>query len=282
MRFSKWFIPQLLIFLILGFKLKLALAFFWIIIHEFMHYITAVKLGADIKNLKVHFMGAAIEISDYEEFTLDEQIKVCLAGPIFNLVCSVIFFFTYKIIGGAFFYSCFEINLTLGIFNLIPCYPLDGARIFRYFLAKRKLYKKASEITTLISYFIGGVFIAIFFMVWTQIHKINVTILVMGIFSIYMTIIEKGKIMYIIMDDIIKKRERLIRKKHIDNRLISIYYKEDLLDTLSLVDKNKFNIFYVLDDNLKLIYILREDELVEGLKSYGNISLEEYYYMENK
>ncbi|MPQ42487.1 site-2 protease family protein [Clostridium tarantellae] len=281
MKFSKWLIPQLLIFLVLGFKLKLALAFFWIIIHEFIHYLIAVRLGADIKNLKLHFIGAAIEISDYEEFTLDEQIKICLAGPLFNLMCSILFFLLYKFMGGTFFYSCFEINLTLGIFNLLPCYPLDGARILKYFLAKNKIYKKASNITSLVSYTLAFMFILTFFIVWIEIHKLNITIFIMGIFSLYMTSIEKGKVMYVIMGDIIKKREKLIRNKYIDNRLISIHYKDDLIDILGLTDKNKFNIFYVLDDNLKLMYILREDELLEGLKIYGNISLEEYYYTKN-
>ncbi|CAH0435435.1 protein of unknown function [Clostridium neonatale] len=49
-----------------------------------------------------------------------------------------------------------------------------------------------------------------------------------------------------------------------------------MVNVLTLVDKNKFNIFYVLDDNMKVVGTVCEDELIEALKEYGNISLEEY------
>ena len=45
---------------------------------------------------------------------------------------------------------------------------------------------------------------------------------------------------------------------------------------MSIIDKNRFNTFYVLNDDLKLLFIMHEDELIEALKVYGNISLEEY------
>ena len=46
--------------------------------------------------------------------------------------------------------------------------------------------------------------------------------------------------------------------------------------------EGNFNIFYVLDDDLKVKFIIAEDELIEGLKIYGNISLEEYYGKKEK
>ena len=44
-----------------------------------------------------------------------------------------------------------------------------------------------------------------------------------------------------------------------------------------MVDKNRFNIFYVLDDDLNVLFIMNEDELIKALKGYGNITLEEYF-----
>ena len=46
---------------------------------------------------------------------------------------------------------------------------------------------------------------------------------------------------------------------------------------MTIIDKNRFNSFYVLDDDLKLLFIMHEDELIEALKLYGNITLEEYF-----
>ena len=77
--------------------------------------------------------------------------------------------------------------------------------------------------------------------------------------------------------NIYKKVRKLIRNNYLENRVISVYYKLGLVDLMKIVDKNRFNIFYVLDDDLKVRFIIAEDELIEGLKIYGNISLEEYY-----
>ena len=83
------------------------------------------------------------------------------------------------------------------------------------------------------------------------------------------------------MGNVFKKRSNIIRNGFIENRTISVYYKQGLVKLLTYIDKNRFNSFYVLDDDMKLIYVLNEDELVEALKIYGNISLEDYVKNKN-
>ena len=73
-----------------------------------------------------------------------------------------------------------------------------------------------------------------------------------------------------------KKKERFLRKKYIETKSISVHSSIDLLGILSVVDRNKYCIFTILDDDMKVMYSLYEDELIEALKIYGNISAEEY------
>lgn len=275
-KLSKWLAPQLLIIFIVGLKFKILLGFFFIILHEICHYLVAVKVGARVENFKVHPLGASLEISDYDELNANEEMLICLAGPFFNIITCLIFYILYKEFNLEIFHNCFEVNLVLGTFNLIPAYPLDGVKILRAILSKYYLYKKAYNITIYISYVVGIFFVIIFFLM-AFIHKINISILISAIFIGYITYKEKERVMYIIMLDIVKKKKRFVSKKYLDNKVVSIHYNQGLINVLGLVDKNKFNIFYVLDDELKLIFILREDELLEAVKSYGNISLEEYY-----
>ncbi|MCD3297892.1 metalloprotease, partial [Clostridium botulinum C/D] len=63
---------------------------------------------------------------------------------------------------------------------------------------------------------------------------------------------------------------------YIENKSISVYYKKNLLDALGVVDKNKYNLFTVLNDDMKVINIIYEEELIRALKIYGNISIEDY------
>ena len=83
--------------------------------------------------------------------------------------------------------------------------------------------------------------------------------------------------MYILMGNIFMKRNKLLRNDYIENKSISVYYKLGLANVMSIIDKNRFNTFYVLNDDLKVLFIMHEDELIEALKLYGNITLEEYF-----
>ena len=79
-----------------------------------------------------------------------------LAGPMSNIALAFIAMILYKLsyiplylgAGGAFFatvqtflYLMISINITLGVFNLIPIPPLDGSRIATYFLPQRIYFK---------------------------------------------------------------------------------------------------------------------------------------------
>ena len=144
------------------------------------------------------------------------------------------------------------------------------------------LYKEAQLRIAWISYFIGGAFIVIYLYGVYKYRSINLTMLLVAVIIIYITRTEKKAVMYILMGNIYKKVRKLIRNNYLENRVISVYYKLGLVDLMKIVDKNRFNIFYVLDDDLKVKFIIAEDELIEALKIYGNISLEEYYGKKEK
>lgn len=97
--------------------------------------------------------GKPVEISPYN-FNRTISIKkgnalVSVAGPAMNFILAVIFSLIYGIalkLFGTFFYTdagiiigdvlttTIAMNVGLGVFNLIPLYPLDGYKILLYFL----------------------------------------------------------------------------------------------------------------------------------------------------
>lgn len=77
-----------------------------------------------------------------------DMMLVALAGPVSNFIQSLVWFFVY---GALYIFAPWEsvlalqiltsmvlyaalINLSLGVFNLLPLPPLDGSKILRYFL----------------------------------------------------------------------------------------------------------------------------------------------------
>ena len=191
-------------------------------------------------------------------------------------------FFVGLIINNSIIDKIININLSLLFFNILPAYPLDGSRILEIIVSEKILYKKVTDVISKISYMIAIGLIIITLIVFIYNKSLNVSLIVAAIIICLITKSEKKSAMYILMGNIFVKRNKLLRNKYIENKSISVYYKLGLANVMTIIDKNRFNSFYVLDDDLKLLFIMHEDELIEALKLYGNITLEEYFYKRNK
>ena len=194
-----------------------------------------------------------------------------------NLAIAFIFFLVGLIINNSIIDKIININLSLLFFNILPAYPLDGSRILEIILSEKILYKKVNDIISKISYIIAIFLITITLIAFIYSKSLNVSLIVAAIIICLITKGEKKSAMYILMRNIFVKRNKLLRNKYIENKSISVYYKLGLINVMAIIDKNRFNSFYILDDDLKLLFIMHEDELIEALKLYGNITLEEYF-----
>lgn len=276
---KKWcivLILELSVLMWLGdFRSYIIISFLWVVLHEFAHIVIASKFGCKFNNVNISILGARADLEDIDELTEKRKLILYSAGPIFNLFMAVFTCFFYEYFKYEFIENSIMINLLLGVFNMLPAYPLDGARISEILLSKRYLYKKAKKITGIFSFIISGILFFIFIMMML-LHKINISLFLAAILITYATLVEREKTMYIIMGDMIKKIRKLKKHEYIENKSISVYYKKGLVNVLTLVDKNKFNTFYVLNDDMELLGIIHEDELIKALKDYGNVTLEEY------
>ena len=279
---KKWIVILLVEFLALmwiaDFQASVIISFLWIILHEFSHILTAKRFGCTFNKINISIWGVKADLIDFDELLEKDKLVVYLAGPVFNITMSIVLFCLYSVFKLNYLKSSIIINLCLGAFNLLPAYPLDGARILEILLSKKFLYKKSKKITECISIIILVVYPI---NIMLLLHKVNISLFLASILMGYTTFLEKEKTMYIIMDDMIKKVRRLKKYNYMENKSISVYYKKGLVNVLTLVDKNKFNSFYILDDDMRLITIIHEDELIMALKEYGNITLEDYIKIRN-
>ena len=272
----------ILFFILLSLNKSIILAFISIFLHEISHIVIAKKNGCKFNNFKIHIYGTSAEFINIDELSKREKIQIYLAGPCMNLAVACIFFFVGLIINNSIVDKMININLSLLFFNILPAYPLDGSRILEIIVSEKILYKKVTDVISKISYMIAIGLIIITLIVFIYNKSLNVSLIVAAIIICLITKSEKKSAMYILMGNIFVKRNKLLRNKYIENKSISVYYKLGLANVMTIIDKNRFNSFYVLDDDLKLLFIMHEDELIEALKLYGNITLEEYFYKRNK
>lgn len=274
-KISKLFFPYIILLIIIGFKGKLLISFILVFLHELVHYIVAKKLGFKGFYIEILPIGAVLRLKDLDEADPKEDMIISLSGPLFNLLLAAIFYLISKFHYNYYYEYLIMGNLALGIFNLIPAFPLDGGRVVRDLLALKTYYKNANKITVKISIVLGAL-ITLYSIILLLFDKRSISMMVLGIFIIIASYKEKERIVYLIMGDIINKKYKFNKKGYIENRSISMHIKKSLLEALSIIDKNKYNIFIILNSEMKAVNVIYEGELIEAIKIYGNISIEEY------
>jgi len=134
----------------------------FLLLHEIMHYLVAKNNGYMAKRIRLSFFGASLEGLD--DFYLNDEIKVVLAGPLFNFAiiilcnfCFLVFPASYK-----FLYDVFLVNSVIFLYNLLPIYPLDGGRLVLLLLNKKYIRKIALKFVKIISWIVIGLIFLIF------------------------------------------------------------------------------------------------------------------------
>ncbi len=145
-----------------------------VLVHELMHSYVAQHEGTEVKSITLFIFGGVSEISG-EPKNAGDEFSMAIAGPLTSLVLGGILMAVWAVLrhdaGGpgqfiaAVSYWLGLINLSLGAFNLIPGFPLDGGRVFRSILwgksgDLREATRTASQVGKVIAYIF--IFIGIF------------------------------------------------------------------------------------------------------------------------
>lgn len=134
--------------------------------HEMAHVMMAQRYGIPVLQVVLHMFGGVALISRDAERPREELI-IAAAGPASSFLLAFIFGIASTIpgIGGVVATILAQVNLTLGLFNLIPGFPMDGGRILRAILWWRTgSYKTATRLASRVAVWVAGgfAFLAIF------------------------------------------------------------------------------------------------------------------------
>lgn len=114
--------------------------FISVLIHEMSHSLVARRKGTSVEKITLFLFGGMAQIEKEPETPYSELI-MAIAGPAASFVVAAIFgviwFFTKNIalVREPVGYLAI-INIVLGVFNILPGYPLDGGRILRSIIWK--------------------------------------------------------------------------------------------------------------------------------------------------
>ena len=112
------------------------LFFFSVLLHELAHSVVARLRGMKVRDIILFVFGGVSELGE-EPGSASTEFLMAFVGPLTSFVIGVVclgIYFLAKTVSqpvSAVAYYLFFINVILGVFNLIPGFPLDGGRVLR-------------------------------------------------------------------------------------------------------------------------------------------------------
>ncbi len=122
-------------FIIIITIITVLLFFFSVLVHELSHSIVAKRRGIPVNRISLWVFGGMAQI-EKEPDNPSSEFTMAIVGPLASFILALIFgtiwYFAkdFPFISQPSAYLA-QINLILGIFNLMPGYPLDGGRVLR-------------------------------------------------------------------------------------------------------------------------------------------------------
>jgi Zn-dependent protease/CBS domain-containing protein len=140
------------------------LLFTSVLLHEFGHSLQALKFGIPVRDITLLPIGGVAQIEEMPEKP-GQELRIALAGPLVNFAIAAFLIVIglalqaravvtvpdlMSSLGSASWRGMLSYltmaNLLLGLFNLIPAYPMDGGRVLRALLALKLDYSRATSI----------------------------------------------------------------------------------------------------------------------------------------
>ena len=152
----------------MGFVTALML-FVSVLIHELGHSVVAKDYGMSVPRIVLFIFGGVSEISS-EPPSAAAEFWIAIVGPIVSFVLAAFFWEIEPLVSSsAQLYALVKylayLNFILGLFNLVPGFPLDGGRVFRAVVWRvTGKYRSATAIAATTGRFLG--FALIFIGVW--------------------------------------------------------------------------------------------------------------------
>jgi Zn-dependent protease/CBS domain-containing protein len=141
------------------------LLFVAVLVHELAHSLVARARGLQVKNITLFIFGGVSNI-EQEPQTPGVEFQMAFVGPLTSLAIGGIAYLLQLALGentsplAAILRYLSVTNILLGIFNLIPGFPLDGGRVLRSIIWKLTgSLRTATRVTTLVGEVIAYLFI---------------------------------------------------------------------------------------------------------------------------
>ena len=114
------------------------LLFASVLLHELSHALVAIEQGVPVSGIRLHVFGGVSEMAA-EPPTPRAEALIAAVGPLTSFIIAAACYGVGRLAGARAWTAALTgylaaVNLVIGLFNLVPGFPLDGGRLLRAML----------------------------------------------------------------------------------------------------------------------------------------------------
>jgi len=268
---NDYFILLLLAYGMLGVFPHALLAFTVVLGHELSHTWVAEKAGLKVKEVELFPFGGVARLAGGLEYNPSLEIKVAFAGPLSNFFLLFLGLLARRYVNwNGYYWQLFQtINLTMGLFNLLPAFPLDGGRILRALLSYRLGIAEATYRTCLWGKYCSlGLVLLGLLSLYSGFSDLN--IIVVAVFIYYAASKQEEANLYVFLLYLLRKNKEFNDQEVIGVKKLVAFSNATIKSVLPKFRTGKYHIVTVLTKEGRIQGEVTEHQIVDALFTKGS------------
>lgn len=276
---NPYFLGLLVLYFLAGVLSKALVVFGLVIYHELFHVMVALRMGVRVTDIELLPFGGVARMDDILELRPRQEMKIAIAGPLANFLLLLVLEGgrIYGLGGrelweGELLQYVTRANILMLAFNLIPALPLDGGRIYRAYLAPRLGMGEAARVAVgmgrgLALLLVGLGVVGLYYEIT------GLDFFIIAIFMFFAASRERKRSWYAFLYALTAKGRELSSRGVLGAHVLVGRGNALLRDVVGLFVMGKYHLVIVLDYRNRVVGMLNEDQVVEGLTGggYGQI-----------
>ena len=248
-----------------GFILEMLVLFGVVIIHELGHVAAASSFRWRVKAIRLLPFGGVAEVEENGNMPAWQELLVVLAGPAQNLLMVLVAMLCRSIgwwsVGWSEYFI--EVNLLIGLFNLLPILPLDGGKLLQTILSIWMPYYQTLHATFTVSLLLGSMMIAVSLGIWNA-QGIDLNLLLIGMFLVASNWSDYRNLSYIfirfLMSREIRKTKR--HRQGVTTTPIIVSAQATVQQVVKLLKREQHHVIYICNEQGKITQALPEQRVI--------------------
>lgn len=250
---------------------QVLLLFAIVLWHETTHLLAAKALRLDVTEVELLPFGGVARLEVLLQTNPGLEWKVAIVGPLSNILLNGLIYAAnlYYTLPSDWYEFAMLTSAGMCLFNLLPALPLDGGRVLRSILVKRRGYREATELAALIGQILAGLMV-----LWGGYtlyigYKGGVIFIALGVFVFISARSERKNAIYILMRYLTHKKNEIRLKRVMPVHQLAATVESSVGEILGKFQPPAYHIVWVMDLDGVILGFVSELELINALFAGG-------------